>query len=75
MPKQIIHKEIRGLVREIESMGFTVLRDNGKHQKVLTADGKYVYSLPNTPGRGRWKQNLIAELRKRGVVAGVQSGR
>lgn len=73
MSKQIVHKEIRDLVKEIEGLGFRVLRDNGKHHKVLTPDGKFVYSLPSTPGRGRWRQNLVAELRKRGVRAGVSS--
>lgn len=71
MGKQIIHKEIRDLVRAIEDLGFTVSRDNGKHNKVYTGAGKFVYSLPTTPGRGRWKQNLVSELRKRGVLAGV----
>jgi predicted RNA binding protein YcfA (HicA-like mRNA interferase family) len=74
MSKQILHKEIRSLVREIEDLGFVVNRDKGNHTKVFTPDGRFVYSLPTTPGRGRWKQNLISELRKRGVLAGV-SGR
>jgi hypothetical protein len=68
LAKQLLHKEIRSLVRDIEDLGYEVSRDNGKHVKVLTGDGKYVYSLPSTPGRGRWKQNLLSELRKRGVA-------
>lgn len=68
MSKQIVHKEIKKLVQEIEALGFTVSRDNGKYQKVFTADGNYVYSLPTTPGRGRWKKNLVSELRKRGLA-------
>lgn len=65
MARQIIHKELRDLVREIEDLGFKVRRDNGNHLKVYTADDTFVYSLPSTPGRGRWRQNLLSELRKR----------
>lgn len=66
MARQIIHKELRQLVKEIEELGFTVRRDNGKHLKVYTNEGTtFVYSLPSTPGRGRWRQNLLSELRKR----------
>jgi len=65
MSKQIIHKELRQLVREVEDLGFTVKRDNGKHLKVYSAEGNFVYSLPSTPGRGRWRQNLLGELRRK----------
>lgn len=72
MGKQIIHKEVRSLVRELEDLGYVVVRENGNHLKVLSAEGNYIYSLPSTPGRGRWKQNLISELRRRGIqLAGV----
>lgn len=65
MAKQIIHKELRELVKDIEDLGFQVRRDNGKHLKVYTSEDTFVYSLPSTPGRGRWRQNLLSELRKR----------
>lgn len=70
MAKQLVHKEIRQLVKQIEELGYTVVRDNGRHLKVLSGEGNYIYSLPSTPGRGRWKHNLISELRKRGVSVG-----
>jgi predicted RNA binding protein YcfA (HicA-like mRNA interferase family) len=66
-----MHKDIRDLVRSIEAVGYTVIRDNGRHVKIYNGDGNYVYSLPSTPGRGRWKQNLMSELRKRGVHVAV----
>ena len=71
MGKQILHKEIRSLVREIENAGFTVTRANGRHVKVYNAEGKFIYSLPSSPGRGRWKQNLVSELRRRGISVHV----
>lgn len=67
MAKQLLHKEVRSLVKDIEALGYTVTRDNGKHLKVLSSEGNYIYSLPSTPGRGRWRQNLMSELKKRGV--------
>lgn len=70
LAKQLVHTEIRKLVKDIQKLGYTVVRDNGGHQKVVTPDGKFVYSLPNSPGRGRWRMNLISELKKRGVDLG-----
>jgi hypothetical protein len=70
VPKQIVHKELRGLVKEIQDLGFTVRRDNGNHQKVYSEHGMFIYSLPSTPGRGRWRQNLVSELKKRMDVQG-----
>lgn len=70
MGKQLIHKELRELVRAVQDLGLDVRRDKGNHLKVYTPSGRYVYSLPSTPGRGRWKQNLLTELRKRGVECG-----
>ena len=62
-----MRKEIREMVRRIESAGYTV-EHGRKHLKVRGADGKTVAHLPTTPGRGRWKQNLRAELRRKGIL-------
>lgn len=63
MAKMIIHRDIREIVKALEAQGCTVERSNGKHIKVYK-DGNFVFSLPSTPGRGRWKQNLEASLRR-----------
>jgi predicted RNA binding protein YcfA (HicA-like mRNA interferase family) len=63
-----VHKEIRELVRQIEANGFTVEPTKGGHFKVKNANGGTVYSLPGTPGGGRWKQNLVADLRRKGII-------
>jgi hypothetical protein len=66
--KVIIHREVRDIVKKLEGLGLTVTRGNGSHLKVYSADGKYIYSLPSTPGRGRWKQNLVSALKARGII-------
>ena len=63
-----MHKDIRKIVKELESRGYTVVRENGRYLKVRNANGDLVYALPATPGRGRWRQNLQAELRRRGLL-------
>jgi predicted RNA binding protein YcfA (HicA-like mRNA interferase family) len=65
----VAHKEIRELIREIEANGFTVVGPGkGGHFKVKNAQGGTVYTLPGTPSGGRWKQNLRADLRRRGIL-------
>ena len=62
-------KELRDLIATAKSMGLTVdERRNGNHYKVYTEDGRFVLSLPSTPGRGgrgRWKLNLESHMRRR----------
>jgi hypothetical protein len=61
-------KEIRVLVREIEDNGFHC-QQGRTHIVVLMPDkGGRVASLPLSPGRGRWLQNLRSDLRRKGVL-------
>lgn len=62
-----MHKELRALVKELESRNFSVER-KGNHFKIRSEDGKTLFALPSTPGRGRWKQNLISELKRRDIL-------
>jgi hypothetical protein len=76
MPKA--PKELRDLMSTARSMGLVVEeRRNGNHYKVYTEDGRFVLSLPSTPGkggRGRWAKNLEAHLRRRAnELQGAQS--
>jgi hypothetical protein len=63
-----MHKDIKRIIKEIEANGYTV--DQGRsHILVKGKDGKgTVASLPLTPGRGRWEQNLRSQLRQRGIL-------
>lgn len=65
-----MHKEIRKLIKEIEARGFTV-EQGRSHLLIKNADGAggTIASLPLTPGRGRWEQNLRSQLRTRGVLS------
>lgn len=60
-----MHKEVRELVRQLERQGWRVEHGKG-HSKAFSPDGRTIVVLPLTPGGGRWKQNLIAQLRRGG---------
>jgi hypothetical protein len=56
------------LVKEIEANGFHCLQTR-KHIVVMTPNmAGRVASLPFSPGRGRWMQNLRADLERKGVL-------
>jgi predicted RNA binding protein YcfA (HicA-like mRNA interferase family) len=63
-----MHKEVREIVKLIEANGYTVEPSGAGHFIIRNAAGKRVWALPGTPGRGRWKQNLLSDLRKRGII-------
>ena len=62
-----VHKELREIVRQLQANGYAVM-PSGKHQKVKDQQDRTVYTLPTTPGGGRWRQNLIADLRRKGLI-------
>jgi hypothetical protein len=64
------HKEIRELIRQIlkANPGYSVEQTKGGHYKVKDEQGRTIYSLPGTPGGGRWKENLQGELRRKGLI-------
>lgn len=63
-----MHKDLRKLVKQIEAKGNTVQRTKGGHYKVKDREGRTRYSLPSTPGGGRWLQNVTADLRREGLI-------
>lgn len=63
MAKLLIYKELRPIVKGLKKRGYSVEREDGGHLKVRRG-GKVVYALPTTPGSGRWRQNLMAEIRR-----------
>lgn len=63
-----MNKELKEIVKQIEAKGYTVEKSKGGHLIVRNTEGKRVYALPSTPGQGRWRQNLLAELRRREIL-------
>lgn len=59
-------KEIREIKKQLAAQGWRVEETKRGHALAYSPDGITIVTLPGTPGRGRWKQNLISELRKGG---------
>lgn len=57
-------KELRQIIREAERQGWRV--EQRKHWMFYAPDGKNIVTAPSTPSDHRWKQNLIAHLRRYG---------
>jgi predicted RNA binding protein YcfA (HicA-like mRNA interferase family) len=66
--KGTMHKEVREIVRQLEANGYSVEQTKGGHLAVRNAQGNRVYTMPSTPGGGRWKKNLLAELKRKGLL-------
>lgn len=63
-----MHKDIKRIIKEIEANGYT-WEQGRAHILIKGKDGRgTLASLPLTPGRGRWEQNLRAQLRQRGIL-------
>lgn len=62
-----MHKDLRPIVKQLRRNGYTV-EQGGKHLIVFDQNGKRRYALPSTPGGGRWKQNLMADLKREGLL-------
>ena len=61
-------KELRQIVKELVSNGYTVVQGR-THHLVRGHDGRgTLASLPTSPGRGRWEKNLRSELRRSGLL-------
>lgn len=63
-----MNKELREIVKQLEAKGYSVRQEGGGHLIVRNAEGNRVWALPSTPGRGRWKQNLLHDLRRKGIL-------
>ncbi len=60
-------KDVRKFIRELEQAGLEVDTSGKGKPKVKTADGRFLVTLPLTPGDHRWKKNTLSELRRKGV--------
>lgn len=57
-------KEVREVIREAETAGFVMERYTGSgHYKMRHANGTSII-IPSTPSGRRWKQNVLADIRR-----------
>ena len=61
-------KDVEAFVRRLRHAGLVVERSGGGHYKVMTPEGGTIAFLPFSPSTNRWRENTIAQLRKRGIV-------
>lgn len=62
-----MHKEVREIAAKLREQGWRIEEARrGGHAKAFSPDGVTIVVLPGTPGGGRWKQNLISDLKKGG---------
>lgn len=62
-----MHKEVKEIAEKLERQGWRI-DDSKTHPMACPPDKtKPCVPLPTTPGRGRWKQNLISSLRRSGA--------
>jgi hypothetical protein len=62
-----MNKEVREIVAKLIEQGWRI-EEGTKHGKAYPPDpSQPAVILPGTPGGGRWKQNLISQLRRSGA--------
>ena len=65
---QAVNKDVQAFCRRLERAGLIVERSGGGHYRVSTPDGGTVAFVPFSPSSNRWRQNTIAQLRRRGIT-------
>ena len=62
-----MNKDVKAFVAMLRRSGLTVERSGGGHYRVRDPDGATVAFIPFSPSTNRWRENTIAQLRKRGI--------
>lgn len=60
-------KEVQEIIRELERQGWRVERGKGHYKAFPPDKKKSMVTIPTTPSGGRWRQNLISQLRASGA--------
>lgn len=58
--------EMNKFVRELRKAGLTVTLASGGHWRAQCPEGLVFFAA--SPGDGRWRQNALAELRRKGFT-------
>jgi hypothetical protein len=67
-----VNKDVKAFCRELEHAGLTVERSGGGHYRVTAPDGSIVGFVPFSPSTNRWRQNMLTQLRRRGIELGAR---
>jgi hypothetical protein len=62
-----VNKEVKEFCRRVERSGLIVERSGGGHFRITTPEGGTVGFIPFSPSTNRWRENTIAQLRRRGI--------
>lgn len=57
-------KEVKNLVKMALAAGFTFNRQTGSGHYKLTHKGGSTIVIPSTPSGSRWKQNVLADIKR-----------
>lgn len=57
-------KEVGDLIKMALAAGFTFTRQTGSGHYKLTHDDGQTIVIPSTPSGSRWKQNVLAEIKR-----------
>lgn len=60
----MVNQDVERLKAELKAQGLTV-RPGGKHWRVELPDGRFVWTLPNTPSCPRALANARTRIRRR----------
>lgn len=61
-------RDIDQIKQALRDQGWDIRNKGGKDMAYPPNKAKQPVLLPTTPGGGRWKQNLIAQLRRSGFI-------
>ncbi|MEU5423499.1 hypothetical protein [Streptomyces sp. NPDC020667] len=59
------NKDVKQLIKKIKQQGFEVRTTTNNHH-IVRKDGRFIASLPSTPGNPRILKNPIADLKRAG---------
>lgn len=61
-------KEVRKLITALERIDGVEVTATGSGHSMVTKGGEFVTTLPSTPSDHRWKENVLATLRRNGIT-------
>ncbi len=63
-----MNKNVKAFCRRLERAGLVVERSGGGHLRITTPEGGTVGFVPFSQSTNRWRENTLAQLRRRGIA-------